>query len=197
MNKAIFLDRDGVINKLVFNSKTNEYESPHELKYLALMPDVLVSIKRLFDAGYYIFVISNQPSFAKGKTKLENIKEIQVELKKQIELYGIEIKEYYYCYHHPQGIVLEYSGECICRKPKPFFINKARDDYNLDLTNSWMIGDQDIDVECGKNAGTKTILICNEHSSGKRGRSSPDYFTNNLLESVNLILKIEKYENIK
>ena len=189
MSKAVFLDRDGVINELVFNSKTNEYESPHELKDLELMPDVLPSIKRLFEAGYYIFVISNQPSFAKGKTTLENIKEIQVELKRQIEVHNINIKEYYYCYHHPQGIVPGYSGECDCRKPKPFFINKAKDDYDLDLSDSWIIGDQDSDIECGKNAGIRTILIHNRHSASKRGRSRPDYSTNNLFESVNLILK--------
>lgn len=189
MKKAIFLDRDGVINKLVFNPKTSEYESPHELKDLELIPDVLESIKKLEDSGYFLFVISNQPSFAKGKTTLENIKEIHKNLEKQIKDYNINIKEYYYCYHHPQGIAPNYSGECDCRKPKPFFINKAKDDYDIDLTNSWMVGDQDSDIECGVNAGVKTIMILNKHSIKKRGHSSPNHSVNSLLEVVNLILK--------
>ncbi len=189
MNKAIFFDRDGVINKLVLNPKTSEYESPHEVKDLELMPNVLLPIKTLYDSGYHLFVVSNQPSFAKGKTTLENIKEVHIKLQKTIEAYGIIIKEYYYCYHHPLGIVSEYSGECECRKPKPFFINKAKEDYDIDLSQSWMIGDQDSDVECGKAAGVKTIMIRNEHSSKKRGSSSPDYLLDNLLEVINLILK--------
>jgi len=188
MNKAIFFDRDGVINKLVFNPKTDEFESPHEPEDLELMPNIFEPIKMLFDRGYYLFVISNQPSFAKGKTTLENIKAIQRKLQRQIEDQGIVIKEYYYCYHHPLGIVPEYSCECVCRKPKPFFINKAAIDYDLDLSASWIIGDQDSDVECGKNAGIKTILILNEHSAKKRGRSEPDYTANNLYESVNLVI---------
>jgi D-glycero-D-manno-heptose 1,7-bisphosphate phosphatase len=189
MNKAIFFDRDGVINKLVFNPETNEYESPHEVKDLELMQNVLEPIKMLYDSGYHLFVISNQPSYAKGKTTLENIKEIHLRLQNMIGDHGIIITEYYYCYHHPHGIVPEYSGECECRKPKPFFINKAKDDYDLDLSQSWMIGDQDSDIECGRAAGVKTIMIRNEHSRKKRGSSSPDYSVDNLSESINLILK--------
>lgn len=189
MNKAIFFDRDGVINELIFNHKTNEYESPHELKDLKIIQGAFEVIKTFYDNGYFIFIISNQPSFAKGKTTLENIKEIQEKLKNKLEASDIIIKEYYYCYHHPKGIVPEYSGECDCRKPKPFFIQKAEKDYNIDLTQSWIIGDQDSDIECGNNAGVKTILILNEHSHSKRGKSSPNHSITNLSESINLILK--------
>ncbi len=189
MNRAVFLDRDGVINKLVFNSKTDEYESPHEPNDAELMPNVLSPIKTLYEKGYHIFVISNQPSFAKGKTTLDNIKEIHQKLQAEIENHGIRITEYYYCYHHPEGIVPGYSGICECRKPKHFFIDKAKNDYDLSLPESWMVGDQDSDIECGKNAGAKTIMILNEHSGKKRGNSIPDYLANNLSEAVNLILK--------
>ena len=189
MNKAIFFDRDGVINNLIFNPKTGEYESPHEPEDLEIISGALETIKTLSDKGYQIFVISNQPSYAKGKTTLEKIKEIQQKLKTQIEDCGINIREYYYCYHHPDGIVPEYTGECKCRKPKPFFIKKAEKDYDLDLSNSWMIGDQDSDIECGKNAGVKTILIINKDSGKKRGQVSPDYSVIGLSEIINLILK--------
>ena len=191
MNKAIFFDRDGVINELILNPKTNEYESPHEPKELKLISDSLDSIKKLQNAGYFVFIVSNQPSFAKGKTTLDKIEKIHSNLLARASKYGITFKECYYCYHHPLGIVSEYSGECKCRKPKPYFINKAKKDYGLDLNNSWMIGDQDSDIECGKNAGVKTLLILNKHSSSKRGFISPDYSINKLSESINIILKNE------
>ena len=195
MNRAVFLDRDGVINKLVFNPKTGEYESPHRLEDLELMYNVLEPIKRLENNGYYLFVISNQPSYAKGKTTLGSIKNIQEKLEEQLEQYGITFKEYYYCYHHPNGIVPGFSGECECRKPKHFFIDKAKNDYDLNLSQSWMIGDQDVDIECGNNAGVKTIMILNEYSSKKRGSSFPNYSVNNLSESVNIILKSSDENN--
>jgi D-glycero-D-manno-heptose 1,7-bisphosphate phosphatase len=189
MNKAIFIDRDGVINELIFNPNTNEYESPHEPKDLVLRPDILDTLKKFNDLGYYLFIISNQPSYAKGKTSLENIKEIHQRLQDQIENYGINIKEYYYCYHHPDGIILEYSGPCECRKPKPYFINKAAKEYDVDLSHSWMIGDQDTDIECGINAGVRTIQLINHHSQKKRGVSSPLYSIHNLSESIDLLTK--------
>ncbi len=189
VNKAVFLDRDGVLNTLVFNPNTHEYESPHEAEDLKLMPHALESLKKLSDSGYQLFVISNQPSYAKGKTTLEKIKSIHEKLKKLIREYGIIVTEYYYCYHHPNGIIPEYSGDCDCRKPKPFFIKKAKDEYNIDISKSWMIGDQDSDIECGKSAGTKTILILNDDSQKKRGYSMPDHSAKNLSESINIILK--------
>ncbi len=187
MNKAIFLDRDGVINELVFNPKTDDYESPHEPHDLILRPNVLETLKKFNDMGYNLFTISNQPSYAKGKTSLENIKEIHRRLQEQIEKYGINIKEYYYCYHHPDGVISEYSGPCECRKPKPFFIKKAAYDYSLDLSGSWMIGDQDNDIECGIAAGVKTIQLINDHSNKKRGASSPLHSICELSEVLDLI----------
>lgn len=191
MNKAIFLDRDGVINELIFNSKTNEYESPHQPEDLILIPNALAAIKEIQDNGYALFVISNQPSYAKGKTTLRNIKEIHRRLDEQLKKYGINIIEYYYCYHHPDGIISKYSGECECRKPKPFFIKKAESEHDLNLSESWMIGDQDSDIECGVAAGLKTIQLINSDSEKKRGKSSPLYSINNLLEAIDLIKKHE------
>ena len=105
---------------------------------------------------------------------------------------GIHFREYYYCYHHPDGIIPEYSSECVCRKPKPFFLFKAEEDYNIELGNSWMVGDVDTDIECGKAAGTKTILIEEPLSVKKRRKSQPDYRVKNLKEAVNIILQIDE-----
>ena len=187
MEKAVFLDRDGVINKPVFNPDTGEFESPHHPDDLCLFDWTTDCLQKIAKEGYLMFVVSNQPSYAKGKTSLENIKEIQYKLKRELEKNRIFVKEYYYCYHHPNGIVKEYSYECECRKPKPYFILKAQKEYDIDLSRSWMIGDRDTDVFCGQNAGVKTILIEEENSIKNRGKSSPDFYSENLIDAVNII----------
>jgi D-glycero-D-manno-heptose 1,7-bisphosphate phosphatase len=188
MNKAVFFDRDGVINKNIYNPVTGEYESPHFEKDFELCGNSLKSIKKLYEKGFSLFIISNQPSYAKGKTSLENIKAIENRLKEEVEREGIKFTQYFYCYHHPDGIVKEYSGVCECRKPKPYFLLKAQKDYDLDLANSWMIGDRDTDVFCGQNAGVKTILIEEENSKKYQGKSHPDFLIKNLDEAINIIL---------
>ncbi len=188
MNKAVFFDRDGVINRLVYNPDTNEYESPHFLKDLEFYPWTLEALKKIQEEGYLLFLISNQPSYAKGKTTLENIKAIHDKMHDYMKANDILFTEYYYCYHHPEGIVPEYSCECECRKPKPYFILEAKKKYNLDFKNSWMIGDRDTDVFCGQNAGIKTILVHEELSDNNRGKSKPDYNAVNVKDAI-LIIK--------
>jgi D-glycero-D-manno-heptose 1,7-bisphosphate phosphatase len=187
MNKAVFLDRDGVLNKPVFNPDTGEYESPHHPDDLHLFEWTIESLKKINTDGYLMFVVSNQPSYAKGKTSMENIKKIHEKLESELEKHGVFIKEFYYCYHHPHGIVKEYSYECECRKPKPYFLMKAKKDYGIDMKISWMIGDRDTDIFCGQNAGVKTILIEEASSYNNRGKSKPDFYAENLKDAVNII----------
>ncbi len=189
MNKAVFFDRDGVINQLALNKKTGEYESPHSPDELKIMPGALDALKRSMDAGYLLFVVSNQPSYAKGKASLESIKAVHEKLHEILAEHGIKFAQYYYCYHHPDGIVPGYSGPCDCRKPGQKNIDHAKASYDLDITRSWFVGDQDMDVECGKKAGTRTVLIKNRLSSAKRGKSEPDYSVNNISEAVDIIVK--------
>jgi D-glycero-D-manno-heptose 1,7-bisphosphate phosphatase len=192
MVKAVFLDRDGVLSELVLNPATGEYEPPHRVEDMKLFPYVLECLGKIQTIGYDLFLISNQPDYAKGKTSLETLEKIHKKFDKLLISQGIYFKEYYYCYHHPQGIKQEYSYECMCRKPKPFFLFKAKEDYNIDLRNSWMIGDQDTDIECGKAGGTKTILIEEPLTVNKRVNSIPDYKVKDLREAVEII-----YERIK
>lgn len=187
MKKAVFLDRDGVLNELVLNPLTEEYEPPHSPDDLIIFPDVFESLRILQDAGFELFLISNQPDYAKGKTTLENIYAVHSRFDRILTLKGIHFREYYYCYHHPNGIVPEYSFACECRKPKPYFLLKAAKDYGIDLENSWMIGDRDSDIECGNAAGTRTILVEEPHSSESRGSSNPDFIAENLKDIVETI----------
>jgi D-glycero-D-manno-heptose 1,7-bisphosphate phosphatase len=188
MKKAVFLDRDGVLNELVLTPATGEYEPPHSPDDLVLFPDVLESLRILKEGGFVLFLISNQPDYAKGKTTLENIQAVHKRLDSILKSAGIRFEEYFYCHHHPQGIVPEYSFACKCRKPKPYFLFIAARDYGIDLEHSWMIGDRDTDIECGKAVGTRTILIEERHSSGSRGSSNPDFKTANLKDAVTIIL---------
>lgn len=191
MNKAVFLDRDGVINKLVYNASTGEYESPHLEKDFKLYPLALKALKAFKGMGYLLFLVSNQPSYAKGKTSLENIKAIHKVFHKTVSDHDIEFAKYFYCYHHPDGIIEEYTRDCECRKPKPFFLLRAKEEYSLDMDNSWFIGDSDSDVFCGQAAGVKTILIEGERSKQKTRTSRPDFFADNLIGALKIIAKFE------
>jgi len=192
MRKAIFLDRDGVINRLIYNPDNLEYESPHSEKDIELYPGTLPALKQLKDMGYLLFIVSNQPSFAKGKASLEAIQAIHKKIHKQLLDFGVEFTEYFYCYHHPNGIVAEYSYDCQCRKPKPYFLLQAKDKYCLNMADSWMIGDCDLDIQCGLSAGVKTIAISEEKSKQRRGSMKAHFCTNNLMEAVEVIFKQEK-----
>jgi len=185
MNKAIFLDRDGVLTKMIYNSDTGENEPPHTLEELELFDYVYESLKKFEDYGYLLFLISNQPDFAKGKTSLENIYAVQFEFERRLKENGVNFKELFYCYHHPNGINKEYSYDCECRKPKTFFVDKAVSEYKIDRNKSWFIGDRESDIQCGKNASLKTVLI----SKRKINEYGSDFSAENLEESVKIILK--------
>lgn len=188
MNKAVFLDRDGIINELIFNLKTGEYESPLSENDLRIAPEVFDCLRILKKEGFLLFVVSNQPNCAKGKATLESLYRINRLLCKQMTENDVEFSDYFYCYHHPDGVVKGYSGKCLCRKPEPYYLIEAQKKYGIDMGQSWFIGDQDSDVQCGQAAGVKTILVNEAHSRKKRGESVPDYYVINLAEAVEIIL---------
>lgn len=188
MKPAVFLDRDGVINELVLNPATQEYEPPHSPDDLVLFPDVIPSLCALQDAGFDLFLVSNQPDYAKGKATLEQIQAVHAKLDQILKSEGILFCDYFYCYHYPDGIVPEYSFVCECRKPKPYFLMKAIRNYGIDLAHSWMVGDRDSDIECGKTVGSRTILVEEPHSAGYRGAVTPDFHARNIREVVRIIL---------
>lgn len=191
-SKAVFLDRDGVLNRLVWNSATGAYESPHTAADLDIFPFVPAALRQLSAAGYHLFLVSNQPSYAKGKTTLGNILAVHAKLDIFLKANAVRFTGYYYCYHHPAGVVPAYTRACRCRKPSPFFIIQAQQKYRLDTARSWMVGDQDSDIFCGRNAGTQTMLIEEEKSVSKRGGSSPDHRAPNLQKAVEIILAVDK-----
>jgi D-glycero-D-manno-heptose 1,7-bisphosphate phosphatase len=188
MKKAIFLDRDGTINKLIFNKELNEFEPPHCRENFEMIDGAVEAMKNLQQSEFLLFVISNQPDYAKGKTTLENLHKVHEEFERQLEDKRIKISGFYYCYHHPNGIVKEYSFDCNCRKPSPYFANKVIEENNIDKTASWFIGDRESDIICGKLAGLNTAFL-NKGQGKPIMELSEDINAPSLFEAAERILK--------
>jgi len=153
--KAIFLDRDGTINRYIgFLRKTEEFE---------LLSNAAEAIKLINNSGYLVVVVTNQPVIARGEVTWEGLEDIHNKMETKLGMQGAYLDGIYFCPHHPhkgyEGEMVELKFECDCRKPKPGMLIKAAQDLNIDLERSWMIGDSDSDVEAGKAAGCKTIKI--------------------------------------
>lgn len=152
---AIFLDRDGTINKYVgFLRHTEQFE---------LIPGVEDAIKKINASGYLAIVVTNQPVIARGEVTVSELNEIHNKMETLLGHKGAYLDAIYYCPHHPhkgyEGEIRELKFDCDCRKPKPGLLMQAAKDFNIDLSRSWMIGDSESDVLAGKAAGCKTALI--------------------------------------
>jgi D-glycero-D-manno-heptose 1,7-bisphosphate phosphatase len=159
MNKAIFLDRDGVINNNIFYYDTNEWESPRLVSEFQFIDGAIPAIKKLQDTGFLLFIVTNQPSAAKGKTTIQDLKKILNFCENELQKNGIKITKIYCSFNHPKSIIPELAKECKYRKPSAGGLLEAQQEFNLDMKNSWMIGDRDTDIECGKIACVNTIKI--------------------------------------
>lgn len=191
--KAIFLDRDGVVNELVYFPEQGVIDSPFTVNQFHLCPGVPDAVKRFQNAGYKVIVASNQPGVAKGHMPLKNFERICDTMKAQLGEKGVSLDAEYYCMHHPEATVAQYRINCDCRKPKPGLILKAAKDMDIDLSQSWFIGDNLSDIKAGKNAGCHTLLLgkmrCELCDLMYNEGIKPDVIKLNLLESADYILK--------
>jgi D-glycero-D-manno-heptose 1,7-bisphosphate phosphatase len=187
--RAVFLDRDGVLNRNVLNPETGEFESPGKASDLELFPWVLQSLLLLQDAGYLLFLVSNQPNYAKGKSTLDELHGVHAALTKSLGDAGRTCAQFFFCFHHPQGIVPSHSGICECRKPSPYFLQKAASDFGVSLSHSWMVGDRASDIQCGNSVGVRTIRVLEDHPA-KRAEAEPvaTLEASDLSHAVSLIL---------
>ncbi len=176
--KALFLDRDGTINKYVgFLRDINDFE---------LLDGVSDAIKDINASGYLAVVVTNQPVIARGEVTVPELDAIHNKLETLLGNDGAYIDGLYYCPHHPDkgfvGEIPELKFDCECRKPKPGMLIKAADDLNIDLGSSWMIGDGKNDIEAGRNAGCKTVYL------GTDGSVLSDLKADSLKSAVGIIL---------
>ena len=156
--KAIFLDRDGTLNKYVgFLRKEEEFE---------LIDGVAEAVKKINQSGYLAIVITNQPVIARGEVTFEGLQTIHNKMETLLGKEGAYLDGIYFCPHHPhkgyEGEVSELKIDCDCRKPKPGMLLKAAEDFNIDLSQSYMVGDGENDIKAGMAAGCKTVLLNTE-----------------------------------
>lgn len=180
--KAVFLDRDGVINKYVgFLRNIDDFE---------LLDGVSKAIRKINESGYLAIVVTNQPVIARGEVSFAELTEIHNKMETLLGEDGAYLDAIYFCPHHPDkgfdGEIPELKFDCDCRKPKPGMLIKAAKEFNIDLTKSWMVGDSDSDIMAGKNAGCSTVLI---------GESAENMCASNLLEAVDYIIGRKDYRN--
>lgn len=178
--KAIFIDRDGTINKYVgFLRDIEEFE---------LLPDAAEAIKLINASGYLAIVVTNQPVIARGEVTFSELEDIHNKMETLLGCEGAYVDGIYFCPHHPdkgyEGEVAELKIQCECRKPKPGMLVAASQDFNISLNDSWMIGDGENDILAGKNAGCRTVLI------GKEKNFGADMKASSMLDAVQNILTV-------
>jgi D-glycero-D-manno-heptose 1,7-bisphosphate phosphatase len=191
--KAIFLDRDGVINELVYYAEHGIVDAPFTPAQVKVLPGVPQALEELKKLGYKLVIVSNQPGIAKGFFSEGTFGKIKQAMHSQMNGSGKLIDGEYYCFHHPQAKVAKYLGDCQCRKPRPGSIIRAAAELDLDLKSSWMLGDGVTDIQAGSMAGCRTILIgqmkCEICSLLAESGVRPDGVAASLPEAVEIIRK--------
>jgi D-glycero-D-manno-heptose 1,7-bisphosphate phosphatase len=178
LNKnAIFLDRDGVIVE-----DTGYISSPEEL---ILIPDVIPVLKKL-QHSFRLIVVTNQSGVARGYFTEEDLFAINERVIQMLADYGIGLDAIYYCPHHPKVGKDEYRIECECRKPKPGLLRQATEEFNIELEKSFLIGDQETDIQAGRALGIKTIKI-NRTDRESPDKSGADFIINSFDEVSSII----------
>ncbi len=173
INKAIFLDRDGVINKLI--CRQGKWQAPYNLSEFELLPGVAESLIQFKNAGFINIVVTNQPDMARGWVSRENIDLINNHILEVLPIDEIKV-----CFHINED-------NCDCRKPKPGMLIAASKTWNIDLENSFLIGDRESDIRAGIAVGCKTILIDSPQQE-KTINIKSDYTAKTMLEALKFIL---------
>lgn len=159
MNKAVFLDRDGTINELVWRPDEKFWDSPYSLDEFKLLPGAASAIKKIHSLGYLALVVSNQPGVAKRKCTPEFLEALNHKMKDLLAQEGAALDGIYYCLHHPESSLSELKAVCDCRKPLPGLVFQAAKEKQIDLSASFFIGDRETDVAAGQKAGCTAIKI--------------------------------------
>ena len=171
---AVFLDRDGVLNRAVV--RDGKPYPPSQLEDVEILPGMFSSLKRLAEGGYVLIGITNQPDVARGTQSREVVESINAMIQSRLL-----VREIFVCYH-------DNIDNCDCRKPKPGLILQAAEKYGLDLSKSWMVGDRWKDIAAGRNAGLRTIFVDYQYAETYEGNPA-DITVNDVLSIIDPILK--------
>jgi D-glycero-D-manno-heptose 1,7-bisphosphate phosphatase len=182
---AVFLDRDGVLNEMVYDSTHGLLDSPRRPEQVVLMKNARELIQGLRELGYKVVVVTNQPGIAKGTLTPEELHAVHERLGQALHPAAWDALEY--CPHHP-----DYGVACACRKPGPGMLYKAASAEGIDLAKSWMVGDGLVDVQAGRAAGCRTVLVTKlkvnvvERFFEMEG-AQPDFVARHLLEVLECV----------
>ena len=175
---AVFLDRDGVINRA--RIRDGQPYPPTSLAEFEILPGVPEACSSLKAAGFLLVVATNQPDVGRGTLKQEVVEAIHEQMRRVLPIDRVEV-----CYHAGQG-----ASDCACRKPKPGMLHDAARALGIDLRASWMVGDRWRDIDCGHAAGCRTILI--DHGYAEELRQPPDFRVKSLREAADMILDLAR-----
>jgi len=151
LQRAVFLDRDGVINV--------EKGYLHRIEDFEFLPGVPQALRLLKEAGFLLVVVTNQSGVARGYYSLEAVHELHRHLQSELAVAGVAIDGFYICPHHPEHGSADSAGECDCRKPLPGMIGRAISDFRIDPARSYLVGDKLSDTEAGRAAGCRSLLV--------------------------------------
>ena len=185
MNKAVFIDRDGVIT----------HDPPHyahRIDQLKLIQKSAEAIRLLNKTGFKVVVVSNQSGVARGYYQEKDVEIFNGAMEKELEARGAYIDAIYYCPHYPKAEIGAYRIDCDCRKPKPGMLKRAEKDLDLDLKRSFLVGDKISDIEAGYRAGCKTILVLTGHGNDEVKKNAnmnikPNYISKDLYTASQII----------
>ncbi len=184
---AIFLDRDGTI--------IHQVELLHKFSQVRLFADSAEAIKIFNDLGYLVIVVTNQPVIARGIVTPQEVDKIHALLSDRLKRRNARIDAFYFCPHHPKANIKKYRAVCDCRKPAPGMILKAAREYNIDLRNSFLIGDSTQDVAAGNAVKIKTILLGTGHG-GKdpwQYEGKANFQSKNLLSAARIVGRLLRH----
>ncbi len=185
MNQAVFIDRDGTISE--------EVGYINHASRFRLFPYSAAAIEQLHESGYLAILVTNQAGVARGYFTEDMVQAVHKRMTEELEASGATLDAIYYCAHHPSVGEPPYRLDCDCRKPKPGLLLRAARDFDLDLTNSWMVGDPYSDVELARNAGVKSVLVLSGYGRGEWEHQRdtwtilPDLVAEDLFQAVSLI----------
>lgn len=190
--RAVFVDRDGVLNALVPDPESGRPESPLHPAAVSLIPGAADAVRRLATSGWRLIGVSNQPAAAKGAVTVNELLAVHSRVIALLAAENASFDDFRLCLHHPEGVVAALSGPCDCRKPAPGMLIDSAQALGVDLARSWMVGDTDADIQAGRVAGCATILIEMADSAHKRrGEGEPDARAPDLATAASLILNPE------
>lgn len=183
-HRAIFIDRDGTL--------VHARHYPSRPEELVLYDGIGPKLRLLQDAGFKLIVITNQSGIARGYFTPADLAVMHAHVSDELRAHGVQIDGYYFCPHHPEGVIAELAISCDCRKPEPGMIVRASQDHGIDPTRSWFLGDILDDIEAGNRAGCRPILIdLGTESLPPSAQRTPEFVARDTAHALDIILAEE------